>query len=102
RRHTRSYGDWSSDVCSSDLFSSVWFFFWDGSTAKVCHASFIFSPIRFCVLSAESKTSFRSWGIFFPRKELWVKKTGASPTKFSRSEEHTSELQSPYDIVCRL
>src|SRR5207248_4383247 len=21
RRHTRSYGDWSSDVCSSDLFS---------------------------------------------------------------------------------
>src|SRR5207248_5673512 len=20
RRHTRSYGDWSSDVCSSDLF----------------------------------------------------------------------------------
>src|SRR5207248_4079961 len=22
RRHTRSYGDWSSDVCSSDLFES--------------------------------------------------------------------------------
>src|SRR5207248_7566625 len=22
RRHTRSYGDWSSDVCSSDLISS--------------------------------------------------------------------------------
>src|SRR5207248_7632282 len=22
-RHTRSYGDWSSDVCSSDLFSSA-------------------------------------------------------------------------------
>src|SRR5207248_3603721 len=22
RRHTRSYGDWSSDVCSSDLFPS--------------------------------------------------------------------------------
>src|SRR5207248_8595539 len=21
RRHTRSYGDWSSDVCSSDLFA---------------------------------------------------------------------------------
>src|SRR5207248_6401266 len=21
RRHTRSYGDWSSDVCSSDLFT---------------------------------------------------------------------------------
>src|SRR5437867_13391477 len=23
RRHTRSYGDWSSDVCSSDLLSHV-------------------------------------------------------------------------------
>src|SRR5437867_13435038 len=23
RRHTRSYGDWSSDVCSSDLFATV-------------------------------------------------------------------------------
>src|SRR5207248_5810794 len=23
RRHTRSYGDWSSDVCSSDLSSSA-------------------------------------------------------------------------------
>src|SRR5207248_8072174 len=23
RRHTRSYGDWSSDVCSSDLFRAV-------------------------------------------------------------------------------
>src|SRR5437867_10538120 len=24
------------------------------------------------------------------------------PPNFSRSEEHTSELQSPYDLVCRL
>src|SRR5207248_4871923 len=23
RRHTRSYGDWSSDVCSSDLFTEI-------------------------------------------------------------------------------
>src|SRR5207248_5149543 len=23
RRHTRSYGDWSSDVCSSDLFDAA-------------------------------------------------------------------------------
>src|SRR5207248_8095858 len=23
RRHTRSYGDWSSDVCSSDLFDAL-------------------------------------------------------------------------------
>src|SRR5207248_7015171 len=24
RRHTRSYGDWSSDVCSSDLLALGW------------------------------------------------------------------------------
>src|SRR5207248_8914467 len=24
RRHTRSYGDWSSDVCSSDLWLRAW------------------------------------------------------------------------------
>src|SRR5207248_6923946 len=24
RRHTRSYGDWSSDVCSSDLETFFW------------------------------------------------------------------------------
>src|SRR5207245_5907887 len=24
RRHTRCYRDWSSDVCSSDLFSLIW------------------------------------------------------------------------------
>src|SRR5207248_3592544 len=27
RRHTRSYGDWSSDVCSSDLASGAGLFF---------------------------------------------------------------------------
>src|SRR5256885_12958694 len=32
RRHTRLQGDWSSDVCSSDLFgqTAVDFFFFDG------------------------------------------------------------------------
>src|SRR5207248_7001611 len=28
--------------------------------------------------------------------------TGFRPEHFLRSEEHTSELQSPYDLVCRL
>src|SRR5438094_5242296 len=27
---------------------------------------------------------------------------GGSPRERARSEEHTSELQSPYDLVCRL
>src|SRR5699024_11763240 len=27
RRHTRSKRDWSSDVCSSDLYIRIWFMF---------------------------------------------------------------------------
>src|SRR5437867_9447815 len=27
---------------------------------------------------------------------------GSAPRELERSEEHTSELQSPYDLVCRL
>src|SRR5207248_6552829 len=42
RRHTRSYGDWSSDVCSSDLIvlGSI-FLVWLGlgTTSKVALAS---------------------------------------------------------------
>src|ERR1022692_5043299 len=58
RRHTRLQGDWSSDVCSSDL-------------------GYYLSPFGLCALSRAK----------FAR---------------SRSEEHTSELQSPCNLVCRL
>src|SRR5207248_11753919 len=36
--------------------------------------------------------------------EMLVKafQTGSVPPEQTRSEEHTSELQSPYDLVCRL
>src|SRR6266516_7196493 len=63
RRHTRSYGDWSSDVCSSDLDPPV--------------------STRDDALRADDRHD---------------RGNGARV----RSEEHTSELQSPYDIVCRL
>src|SRR5256885_7984794 len=58
RRHTRLQGDWSSDVCSSDL------------TRTPCRPS-----------TAE---------------------TCCSASGAARSEEHTSELQSPCNLVCRL
>src|SRR5207248_8042394 len=35
-----------------------------------------------------------------PRRQVRVDRTAARSTR--RSEEHTSELQSPYDLVCRL
>src|SRR5215211_8247707 len=63
RRHTSSLGDWSSDVCSSDLTGLA--------------ASTIAPPAMAGGAMAEA----------------------ARPV---RSEEHTSELQSPSELVCRL
>src|SRR5207248_5278176 len=37
----------------------------------------------------------------FDAEALWLKATYAFSARM-RSEEHTSELQSPYDLVCRL
>src|SRR5437867_7728223 len=61
-------------------------------------------------------TLFRSWLLRAqptPRVRHWprVVRSGAKPVELpgapsrlrgTRSEEHTSELQSPYDLVCRL
>src|SRR6266516_7431301 len=43
-------------------------------------------------------TLFRSWPSGRP---IWPSPTPAE-AELPRSEEHTSELQSPYDLVCRL
>src|SRR5438094_3050206 len=32
----------------------------------------------------------------------WLEIAGVQVRRMDRSEEHTSELQSPYDLVCRL
>src|SRR5256885_10747140 len=37
-----------------------------------------------------------------PVRLAWAGSTGASARTFTRSEEHTSELQSPCNLVCRL
>src|SRR5256885_8124235 len=63
RRHTRLQGDWSSDVCSSDLAPFQ-------ASAPQRHRA------RHCRRQKKSR--------------------------LCRSEEHTSELQSPCNLVCRL
>src|SRR5437762_7447664 len=73
RRHTRYIGDWSSDVCSSDLSIHLTICVGDPSLQVVC-------PDQ-AWLATVSLDSF---------------------TLFTRSEEHTSELQSPMYLVCRL
>src|SRR5207248_4054431 len=78
RRHTRSYGDWSSDVCSSDLVPTPRHHV--SREVAVCA-----SDVEQASLVAECRLD--DFGL--DRVAL-------------RSEEHTSELQSPYDLVCRL
>src|ERR1039457_7392487 len=67
RRHTRLQGDWSSDVCSSDLgFLIIWH-----------------SPRSYRPSCAAARPC------------------NGYPCS-CRSEEYTSEIQSPCNLVCRL
>src|SRR2546430_10398979 len=90
RRHTRFDCDWSSDVCSSDLYSSNYFRceldnnIW--RQRLFAHAMVL--RLRCCTL--------RSY--FFSDILLAV----FCLRLIARSEEHTSELQSQSNLVCRL
>src|SRR2546426_4203741 len=87
RRHTRLQGDWSSDVCSSDLELA------QGERSH--HALTGLGQIA---------------GLEEGRGELEIGRgivehqlAHARPRlPIQRSEEHTSELQSPCNLVCRL
>src|SRR2546430_6709535 len=74
RRHTRFDCDWSSDVCSSDLLTV--------DSLGHRRAPFAWGAV------------VRDGNIFVPdiNTGLWI----------LRSEEHTSELQSQSNLVCRL
>src|SRR5438034_2191398 len=83
RRHTRSLCDWSSDVCSSDLNPA--------------------NPVTSArdVLKMQGVRSGKNSGGRFTIRSLEVLYSRRR-SKFDRSEEHTSELQSHSDLVCRL
>src|SRR5256885_3939237 len=74
RRHTRLQGDWSSDVCSSDL----------GRGGRITRSRDRDQPDQHDETLSLLKIQ---------------KLAGHGGT---RSEEHTSELQSPCNLVCRL
>src|SRR5690242_21158387 len=73
RRHTRLTCDWSSDVCSSDL-------------------------------ARPRRPAPRRRGRCLRAPARWSRTVAAATTAAARarSEEHTSELQSHVNLVCRL
>src|SRR3989449_1508360 len=91
RRHTRCSRDWSSDVCSSDLFAAIWPVFIRRRVQEhVRHSMAARALEGLCVL-------------------LVADDHGDPGRQFAcldriddRSEEHTSELQSRLHLVCRL
>src|SRR5256885_5702457 len=89
RRHTRLQGDWSSDVCSSDLVFenlAVWWKDLDESRPGA---------------AADRDQQFAVW---FRKERAGRLRRLVVPLAgwCRRSEEHTSELQSPCNLVCRL
>src|SRR5256885_5605653 len=83
RRHTRLQGDWSSDVCSSDL---------------IRHCEAVMLAI---ILASRSCTNWNE-PIGLPNCIRSCAYFSAASYAPIRSEEHTSELQSPCNLVCRL
>src|SRR5256885_2878341 len=87
RRHTRLQGDWSSDVCSSDLRQR-----------------------RFVVEVSVKRRDLPGKHLFEDCPEAaaqlavvaLARHIDKAGNEALRSEEHTSELQSPCNLVCRL
>src|SRR5256885_6791960 len=90
RRHTRLQGDWSSDVCSSDLPRR-------GELAELV-ADHLLADENGHMLAAVVDGD-RVTDHF--REDRRGPRPGADHL-LARSEEHTSELQSPCNLVCRL
>src|SRR5947207_12165536 len=91
RRHTRSLCDWSSDVCSSDLVAMI---------PNETRARVQLTPAGTTPMTMELLAHLEMGGVelspTFQLAQLTLK------WRTSRSEEHTSELQSHSDLVCRL
>src|SRR5699024_11255780 len=105
RRHTRSKRDWSSDVCSSDLLGEQERAEEDEAHAvEIATVDYLAQVSMLTVLSDAMATgyiiAFSSIAGWRARRANYV--YGSTKAGLDRSEEHTSELQSRFDLVCRL
>src|SRR2546429_4863576 len=85
RRHTRCSREWSSDVCSSDLFSLLQFVAGSRAGAELVAGLIVIATMGYLAKNRATP--------------LW---SSLVLTGGVRSEEHTSELQSRLHLVCRL
>src|SRR5256885_5439344 len=90
RRHTRLQGDWSSDVCSSDLLT------WMGTLIAVAAIILWRGPLM-RMTTDTAAGQLLAFGVV-----LGAEAQALVVAEDGRSEEHTSELQSPCNLVCRL
>src|SRR5256884_5286999 len=106
RRHTRCSRDWSSDVCSSDLILAAKA--GNSLRTRVAHRGGHLPP-RSCDPAEATRPNSQKCSSLRPHhsaKHGWIcrrhRRGVPRPRKRSRSEEHTSELQSRLHLVCRL
>src|SRR5256885_6900484 len=91
RRHTRLQGDWSSDVCSSDLGRQ--------GLRRARRRPALYREGSHRPLRREAR-ELHGAEIRAVRRRPAEDRQRQDQT--TRSEEHTSELQSPCNLVCRL
>src|SRR5438876_8722372 len=92
-----------STCCMFSLVPLVFFFFTDTATTEIYTLS-LHDALPISQYSEEAIDRFGLWagGWMTLARLLRCHPYGTSGLDFVRSEEHTSELQSPVHLVCRL
>src|SRR2546429_2732527 len=102
RRHTRCSRDWSSDVCSSDLFCEIWH-----HQRHQRHAALIWEAFSRNAHNHEVSSRTKPFDCLWELhtidethpSELYQRSAPLGQRSGKRSEEHTSELQSRLHLV---
>src|SRR5438309_5948431 len=102
RRHTRWNCDWSSDVCSSDLKQRARAGGFHAQAVAMGPATTTTAASDHLVLPPDKLIKFQRVRSCHGLPILYVESAESShPATSQRSEEHTSELQSQFHLVCR-
>src|SRR5256885_11974144 len=101
RRHTRLQGDWSSDVCSSDL-GGVGAAGGGDHVARVLLMARRVADDELAAFGGEVAVGHVDGDALLAFGRQAVGQQRQVGLAALRSEEHTSELQSPCNLVCRL